>query len=288
MKSAVPLAMLLATIAAGSVVATAQQQPTFGRTVEAVRVDALITENGTAVRGLKASDFEVTDNGVMQQVDLVAFDLLPTNVVLALDMSESTMGERMVHLRIGVRSVLAALAGGDRAALLTFNDRIQLRHRLTPDVAAVRAALDEMKPAGGTTLVDGTYAALMLAGSDAGRDLVVVFSDGLDTDSILTADRVLEAARRTDAVVYGVTAGSSGRLGFLKTLSDQTGGQSLEIASSTDLQKSFVAILDEFRQRYVLSFTPRGVSDTGWHRLQVRVKGRRPTITARQGYTAGS
>jgi len=54
-----------------------------------------------------------------------------------------------------------------------------------------------------------------------------------------------------------------------------------------DLQKAFVGILDEFRRRYVLSFTPRGVSATGWHRLQVRVKGRRPAITARQGYMAG-
>ena len=71
------------------------------------------------------------------------------------------------------------------------------------------------------------------------------------------------------------------------SLSEQTGGQSLEISSTMDLQKAFVGILDEFRRRYVLSFTPRGVSGTGWHRLQVRVKGRRAVITARQGYTAG-
>lgn len=263
------------------------QETTFGSKAAPVRVDVLVTENGTDVTGLTAADFEVTDNGVAQQIDLIEFDRLPLNVILALDMSESTTGERLLHLRLAARAVLGGLSSSDRAALLTFSDRIQLTHALTADVTAVRAALDKVQPAGGTALVDGAYAALMLAGRDAGRDLVVVFSDGLDTSSILPPDRVLESARRSDAVVYGVTAGSSGKVGFVSSLSQQTGGQSLEISSTMDLQKTFVAILDEFRRRYVLSYTPRGVSSTGWHRLQVRVKGRRPTITARQGYTAG-
>ena len=88
--------------------------------------------------------------------------------------------------------------------------------------------------------------------------------------------------------MYAVSARGAGRAEFLRDLSANTGGRAVEIESTTDLQKTFVGILGEFRQRYVLSFTPRGVSDAGWHKLQVRVKGRRPTITARQGYTAGS
>jgi VWFA-related protein len=264
-----------------------QQETTFASKAAPVRVDVLVTENGAAVTGLTAAEFEVTDNGVPQQVDLIEFGKLPLNVIMALDLSESTTGERLLHLRLAARAVLAGLGSTDRAALLTFRDGVQLAQALTADVAAVRAALDQLQPAGGTALMDGAYSALMLAGRDAGRDLVVVFSDGLDTSSILPADRVLESARRSDAVVYGVTAGSSGKVGFVKALSDQTGGQSLEISSTMDLQKAFVGILDEFRRRYVLSFMPRGVSNTGWHRLSVRVKGRRASITARQGYTAG-
>lgn len=263
------------------------QQDTFVSTAAPVRVDVLVTENGAALTGLTAADFEVTDNGVVQQIDLIEFDKLPMNVILALDMSASTTGERLLHLQLAARAVLAGLGSTDRAALLTFSDGIQLTHRMTGDVGAVRAALDKVQPAGGTALVDAAYAALMLAGRDAGRDLVVFFSDGLDTGSILPPERVLESARRSDAIVYGVTAGSSGKTGFVRSLSEQTGGQSLELFSTMDLRKTFLGILDEFRRRYVLSFTPRGVSGTGWHRLQVRVKGRRPTITARQGYTAG-
>ena len=278
---------IVVTVGIVGVVAQQPATPTFGNRVDAVRVDVLVTENGAPVTGLTANDFEVTDNGVPQQVELLAFDQLPLNVIMAFDVSESTIGERLLQLKIGARAVLTALARGDRAALLTFSESIKLRRALTTDLEAVRTAINSLTPAGRTLLVDGTYSALTLSGSDAGRDLVLVFSDGLDTDSILTPDRVLEAARRTGAVLYGITAGSSGRVGFIKDLTDQTGGQSLEIPSAVDLQKVFAGVVDEFRRRYVLSFTPRGVAATGWHRLQVRVKGRRPTIVARQGYTAG-
>jgi hypothetical protein len=45
-------------------------------------------------------------------------------------------------------------------------------------------------------------------------------------------------------------------------------------------------VLEEFRQRYLVSYTPRGVAKDGWHRLTVRVK-RGGTVKARPGYLAG-
>ena len=50
----------------------------------------------------------------------------------------------------------------------------------------------------------------------------------------------------------------------------------------------FLDVLDEFRQRYLVSYTPRGVSKGGWHRLEVRVRGHNATVKARAGYFAGS
>ena len=280
--SALPLAVLVATAS------LAAQSATFSSRIEAVRVDVLVTDNGRIVRGLRPADFEVLDNGVVQHVDLGSFEELPVNVILALDMSESMVGERLEHLRAAGRSVLDGLHAEDRAALVTFNHLLRLPQGLTRDVSRLREALDRVEPAGATSLVDGVYGAMTLAGSDAARDLLLVFSDGVDTSSFMTPPRVLESARHTEATVYCVTVRGSGRSEFLRDLSGQTGGGVVEIASSTDLQKTFVGILDEFRQRYVLSYTPRAVSREGWHRLQVRVKGRRGTITARAGYIAGT
>ena len=46
----------------------------------------------------------------------------------------------------------------------------------------------------------------------------------------------------------------------------------LEIQSNDEIEQAFHSVLEEFRHRYLLSFTPRGVDKAGWHRLQVRVR----------------
>lgn len=66
-----------------------------------------------------------------------------------------------------------------------------------------------------------------------------------------------------------------------------TGGSIYKLDSTRDIGATFVRILEEFRHRYLVSYTPRGVSKEGWHRLDVRVKGTRATVKARPGYLAG-
>jgi hypothetical protein len=68
-----------------------------------------------------------------------------------------------------------------------------------------------------------------------------------------------------------------------------TGGQLFEVDSTRDLAAAFVAILEEFRQRYLVSYSPQDVARGGWHTLEVRVKHRgtrKLTVKARPGYPA--
>lgn len=269
-----------------SAATVAAQQPTFSSRVDAIRVDVLVTDRGQVVRGLGPQDFEVRDEGVLQDVDLVSLEQLPLNVILGLDVSESVTGERLDHLRRAADALLQRLAGDDRAALLTFSHVVRLRHELTGNISRIRQSLADVNPSGQTSLVDGTSGAIALAGSDVGRSLLIVFSDGVDTASFLTPAAVLQAARRSDVVVYGIAMRSRIEPAFLKDLSKLTGGAVLEVESTRDLSQTFLRILEEFRQRYILSFSPRGVQPTGWHRLDVRVKGRRVTVNARAGYQA--
>ncbi len=164
---------------------------------------------------------------------------------------------------------------------------MQLGARLTGDVASVQAALAAAQSTGMTALVDGTYAGIMVGESDAGRALLIVFSDGVDTSSWLRADAVLDTARRADVVVYGVSVVSRLKPEFLREITSLTGGRLFEIEKTTNLASTFLGILEEFRHRYLVSYTPRGVSKDGWHKLEVRVKNRRTTIKARPGYLAG-
>jgi len=110
-----------------------------------------------------------------------------------------------------------------------------------------------------------------------------VFSDGLDTASWLPAERVLDTARRSDVVAYAVAVRSPARPEFLRELTSLTGGRLFEVEKTQRLDSSFLDILKEFRQRYLVSYTPRGVAKEGWHKLDVRVK-RGGTVKARPGY----
>ena len=78
---------------------------------------------------------------------------------------------------------------------------------------------------------------MMLGESDAGRALLIVFSDGVDTSSWLSADAVLDAAKRSDVVVYGVSVTAQSRLKpeFLRDLTSLTGGRLFEIEKTANL-----------------------------------------------------
>jgi VWFA-related protein len=132
--------------------------------------------------------------------------------------------------------------------------------------------------------MDGAYVALMATLAQTGRSLVVVCTDGYDTSSWLKPEEVLESAKRSNAVVYAVTAAQSRRRSPLKDLTDATGGHMLEVTSSGDLRGAFQKILQDFRSRYILAYSPKGVSTEGFHRLDVRVKRRGLTVKARPGY----
>jgi Ca-activated chloride channel homolog len=261
----------------------AQSPQTFSSRVEAVRIDVLVTDGGRPVRDLSAQDFEVLDNGIPQQVDLVSFDEIPLNLVLVFDMSNSVIGERLAHLRQAAGHLLSGLTPRDQAGLVLFNDGIA-NSDLNADLGRIRQGLLGSEGRGDTALVDALYGGLMMAESSVGRALMIVFSDGVDTASFLSADAVLDTAKRSDAVVYAAVAGAPSKIPLLHGLTELTGGTFHDAGTTANLAAVFERILTEFRQRYLIGYSPRGVSRDGWHRLEVRVKGKRLQVKARPGY----
>lgn len=261
----------------------APQTPTFSAKVEVVRVDALVAQDGQPVQGLRPADFEVRDNGVLQQIDLASLEHLPLNVVLALDASESVTGERLDHLRAASLALLDGLTPQDRAALVTFNHVLSAGSLLTSDIGRVRRAIGAITPNGDTALFDAAFAGLEVADADAGRSLLLLFTDGADTASYLRRQTVVDIAKRSDVVVYAVTIGHA--TAFEQDIVKQTGGGLIAVEKTSDLPGVFSGVLREFRERYLLSYSPRNVAAGGWHQLDVRVKGRRGLIVkARAGY----
>jgi VWFA-related protein len=289
---------VVAFVAALSSTPSGQQ---FRSGAELVSVDVLVTDGRSPIAGLTAADFELTDNGVPQTVEQIYVEQLPLNVVMVLDRSGSVRGERLRALKAGALTVIDRLRPRDRAALVSFSHRLDLGAALTGDTATLRSTVETLDAEGSTALRDAAFAALALRTAEATRTLVLLFSDGLDTASILSEAQVLEIARRSDAIVYTIgirERPARNRPGyrlrsdrpvdhrFLERVSRETGGRLLYAEENRDIERTFGRALDEFNTRYVLGYAPRGVVGSGWHRLEVRLKKRSGTVLARRGYFA--
>ena len=285
-------------------------QQTFRVSVDAVRVDVLVTDGNRPVGGLQPIDFELRDSGVVQRLESVSFEDVPLSVMLALDASSSVRGKPLEDLKQAGLAIAGLLRPDDRAALLRFSEEIDLPSQWTADHQELARAIERTQASGSTALHDAAYAALTLRDPQAGRLLVLMFSDGDDTASWLSGRSVIDAARRSDAVVYsvGLRPAPVRKLGylvdfrsglqpevprvvppeltksFLTALAEETGGKYFNTERSDRLRETFVQIVTEFRSRYLLTYIPTGVEAGGWHPIDVKLKIKKGTTTARRGY----
>ena len=152
---------------------------------------------------------------------------------------------------------------------------------MTADMTSIRVALSAMTGGGATSLRDAVHLALQLQPHDATRPLMLVFTDGHDTASWLTEEAAVDSARRAGVVVHAVRVESDA---FLDKLTQITGGRTWSATSDRQLRELFTRALDEMRARYLLTYTPHGVPQSGWHELKVKLKNGGGDITARRGY----
>lgn len=304
-------ARVLPPLLLGAALVSAQEPPRFRAGVDAVRVDVLVVDHDRPVAGLTASDFELRDTGVVQRVASISYEDEPIRVMLALDTSYSVDGQPLAHLRQAAAAALDLLTPRDRGAVMTFSSEIDMACAWTGERSLLSRALDRRSGYGGTALHDAAFAAIVSRDTVPGRGLILLFSDGEDTASWLPGETVLEAARRTDAVVYVVGVPTRRKFaiaGFrldvssgiqrpaknhspvplleplLPALARETGGKFVDAERTSRLQEVFTAILREFRTRYVLTYTPEDVPSGGWHPIEVKMKGRKGKVTARRGY----
>jgi VWFA-related protein len=270
--------LLIAVLAAQTASAP---QTTFKSGVEVVELDVSVTRGGVPVAGLTARDFALTDNGAPQEVESVTLERRPLSVTMVLDTSQSVAGERLQHLVQAGEGLVSALHPDDRAALVTFSHAVNLPVAMTGDLPSIRIALGAMAGDGATALRDAVHLALQFQPRDQSRPLLLVFTDGHDTASWLTEDAAIDSAKRAGVVIHAVRMEPDA---FLDRLTQTSGGRTWSATSDRQLQELFTRALDEMRARYLLTYTPRGVRQPGWHELKVKLKTGRADVTARRGY----
>lgn len=272
--------------------APAQAPPTFSARVDAVYVDVFVTEGRRPVAGLSAQDFELRDNGVRQDVELVAVEATPLDTFLVLDASGSVTGEKLVQLHSALRTFVARLRPEDEAALLTFDQEIRMLMPRTRDRAALARAIEQVRPGGSTALFDALFAGTQLA-SGRERTLIVLFTDGEDNASWFDAGQIRRVLEESNALLQTVgvvplelrsSAAETPHVRLLRQLAEVTGGRFWPAASPGGLASAFVAILDTMKTRYLLRFEPPPDAPSGRHELEVRLVGRGGRVNCRKAY----
>ncbi len=297
-------------------------QQRFQSGVELVSVPVAVTASGRPVKGLTAADFALTDNDVAQNVEAVSLDTLPIDVTLLLDASNSVRGAMLERLKRGVADTAALLTPADRLRLISVQHIIREVFPWQPGGA--KPQLDGLFAGGSTSLFDGLAAALIRSTPPDRRHLVVVFTDGLDTSSVVSSTAVRDLAGRADAVVHavvvienlqalrsnrvpaptatnsrggsvsaGLSSADEQQLPTVRSVRDAvvapTGGEVFPVDPGSSVGEAFTAAIRAFRTSYVLRYTPAGVTSGGWHNITVSIS--RPgrfEVRARKGYGGDS
>jgi VWFA-related protein len=146
----------------------------------------------------------------------------------------------------------------------------------------------------------------------AGRRVIMLLTDGIDTASRATAESLFTRTRADDLMIYVVQFRTTARaslaeaplapsaselfsnrgtlnpresMAAVRSLARQTGGGYFALNEYDDVNTTFTHVMRELHYQYVLGFTPRR-ADGRVHDLQVRVNRPWLSVRARQTYLA--
>lgn len=285
-------ALLLIAAAALIGVVRAQEQdrlPRFSSTTQLVEVYATVIDaKGEPVMDLRQSDFEVREDGVPQEVTTFAAGEFPLTVALGVDRSFSMAGQDLQLAKQASQAFLKQLKPGDRSMVVAIGGDVEVIAPLSADRALQAQKIAGLDAWGTTALHDAIIATLDRLEPEAGRQAIVVFSDGSDRYSQHPAAEVMERARRSNALIYPITIGKT-RSPMLAELAVLTGGRSFLLRDARELEKTLATIARELRYQYLLGYTPAKALQRGdreWRSINVMVKKSRGgfRVRARDGY----
>jgi len=290
---------LLAVVCINAVVVVAQDDDVIRTNTDLVVLNVTVTDKtGQYVKGLKASDFKVYEDGVEVQPNMMAsFSLQesPYAAVVLLD-SSGSMEARFSLARSAAIRFLDGLRPEDVAAVYRFDTKVERVQEFSGgrDLAPIAYAIHAK---GMTTLNDAIVeASKTLAERPEVRKAIVVLSDGMDTFSKATGEKAVESALAVGASIYAVdmssleVAGTSGRQSALslKSFAEKTGGRFVSTPGGPALRDAFTGIADELGHQYTISYRPMNKKRDGkWRTLEVKLVGHDDlTVRTRKGYRA--
>jgi Ca-activated chloride channel family protein len=271
---------------------------TFRSTVLEVHLQfSVADEHGRLVTSLSANDFRIVDDqSAIQRIrQFSRVEDLPLQIGILLDVSDSVK-KNVVHEKVATQFLLQQVLRPqtDRAFLMGFGHDVKVWQPSTGDLTALLQAVERIQQLGYTTnLYDGLFSACFgqfpqAREQDGAQRVIVLFSDGEDTDSLHGMPDVIALAQRQEIQIFALsihprskpTPGDE----VLRRLADETGGQFYVATSDKQLSTIFTEMEQQMRTQYNVSFQPQKETP-GYHSLRLELTGpQKMRVCARQGY----
>lgn len=286
-----------------------QEEPTFTAKVKVVNVLATVRDKqGAIIRDLTKDDFSLSEDKRPQKIQYFAKQSdLPLTIGLMVDTSMSQQrvldSERGASYRF-LDQVLRERK--DQVFIMQFDMSVQMRQGLTDsrkkldDALAfvdtpTRNQLRAVGSGGGTLLYD----ALVKASKDTmkaltGRKALIVMTDGVDYGSEETVSSTIDAAQKSDTLIYCILFSDSGYYGggpdgkgVLMRLAKETGGGFFAVSKKQSIEDIFGLIQDELRSQYSLGYvSDQPVSISEFRKIQLAVREKNLSVQSRDKYWA--
>ncbi|PYY09544.1 MAG: VWA domain-containing protein [Acidobacteria bacterium] len=325
-------ASLVLFLAAGTGFLWAQadsQQNDQDQSVETLKVNVNVVQlffnvkdkHGLLIPDQTKDDFEVLEDGKPQTIKyFTAESNLPLTLGMLIDSSGSQERVLDMEKEVGGAFLNEILRDKDLAFVLSFDVNVDLLQDFTNSTRRLRTALNSARintgggggcggvpglgggpvPCAGTPKGTLLYDAVYLASHDelsheVGRKAMIILTDGEDQGSQLRIKDAIEAAQKSDSIVYVLLIADRGFYGLggysgdaaMKKLGGETGGRVIEVGNKTEkLKQAFNQIAQELRSQYNIGYTPSNPKlDGTFRRIEIRSK-KGYKVQARSGYYA--
>lgn len=242
--------------------------------------------SGNFVNGLTAGDFMLYDNDVPQQIHEDG-DFLPISLAVAIETNLKKQAIERVHELGPLLGALVVGVGGE-AAILSFNEKLEVRQDFTHDLGRLTRGLRgiEFTP-GPSHVIDATLDALRLLDQRPAerRRILLLISEPGDKGSQSTLDDALSDVAMSNTLIYWLNvAHSAASEDPVLAMTRYTGGQQYGLQNRQELERAITQIGEEVHGQYLLSYTPANTNETGFHRIRVVAKRSGMEVRSRPGY----
>ncbi len=307
-------------LAFGQASSAPQDKSQDDQSMETLKVDVNVVQlffnvkdkKGGLIPNLNKDDFEIYEDGKPQTIKYFKAESdLPLTLGILIDASGSQQHVLQIEKEVGGQFLQEILRPKDEAFVLSFDVNVDLLQDFTNSVSRLKDALNSAKintGVGGSIMMPGPvptnprgtllYDAIYLAAHDqlaheVGRKAMIILTDGEDQGSQLRVKDAIEAAQKSDSIVYVLLIADRGTWGGfgegeMKKLSNETGGRVVDVGNKFEkLKAAFDQIAMELRSQYNAGYTPTNKERDGtFRKIEIKAKQKDYKIQSRSGYYA--